>query len=110
MARTGNAYQRIDPAVLCFFNTTECQRCMILAYFMYKMAFDDRLEHENYCDNCMYNNAEARQVPEFHGYNVTARLNMIYEHTIEYSNLLLSSERNRLLTTNPIRNPRTTVE
>ncbi len=83
---------------------------MILACFMCKMAFDDRLEHDNCCDNCMYNNAEVRQVPEFDGYDITARLSMMYEHTIEYSNLLLSNERDRLLAANPIGNPRTAVE
>ncbi len=83
---------------------------MILAWFMYKMTFDNRIEYDNYCDNCMYKNTEVRQVPEFDGYNITARLSMIYKHTIKYSNLLLSSKRDRLLVANPIRNSRIAVE
>ncbi len=110
MARTGNAYQKTDQAVLWFLNTTGCRQRMILACFICKIAFEDRLECDNCCDNCMYNNAEARQVPEFDGYDITARLNIMYKHTIEYLNLLFSSKRDRLLVANPIRNPRTAVE
>ncbi len=35
---------------------------------------------------------------------------MMYEHTIEYLNLLLSSKRDILLVANPIKNPRIMVE
>lgn len=47
---------------------------------------------------------------EFDGYNIMTRLSMMYKYIIEYSNLLLSSKRDRLLTANPIRNPKTAVE
>ena len=49
-------------------------------------------------------------MPEFDGYDITARLSMMYKHTMKYSNLLLSSKRDRLLVANPIKNPRITVE
>lgn len=81
---------------------------MILACFMCKIAFDHRLKRDNYYDNCMYSNAELEQVLKFNGYNITARLGIIYEYTIEYSNLLFSSKRDRLLTANLIKNPKTT--
>ncbi len=83
---------------------------MILTCFVCKMAFDDKLERDNCCDNCLYKNTKVRQVPEFDGNNITVRLSMMYEHTIEYSNLLSSSERNKLLAANLIRNPKTAVE
>ncbi len=110
MARTENAYQRINLAVLRFLNTTGCWQRMILACFICKMAFDDKLKRDNYYDNYMYNNMEARQVPKFDGYNIMARLSMMYKYTIKYSNLLLSSKCDRLLTANPIKNPRIAVE
>ena len=81
-----------------------------LACFMCKMVFDDKLKRDNGCDNCIYKNAEERQMLGFDGYNIMARLSIIYEHTIEYSNLLLSSKRDRLLAVNLIRNSRIMVE
>lgn len=82
---------------------------MVLACFICKKAFDDRVDREYCCDNCMYNSVEAGQVPDFEAYNVTAKLGMMYVRTIEYSDLLLSNERERLLATNP-RGPQTTVD
>lgn len=72
---------------------------------MCKMTFDDRIDREYYCDNCIYNCAEASQVPDFETNNVTAKLGMIYVRTTEYSNLLLFSEQQMLLATNLIRGP-----
>ena len=83
---------------------------MILAYFICKMAFDDRLKRENCCDNCIYKKAEVEQVPKFHGYDIKARLSMMYKYTIKYSNLLLSRKRDRLLSANPTKTSRLTVE
>ena len=60
---------------------------MILAYFMCKIAFDDRLERDNYCNNCIYKNVKVRQVSEFNGYNITVKLSMMYKYTIKYLNL-----------------------
>ena len=57
----------------------------------------------------MYNHTDAGQVPDFDLHNVTTRLAMMYERTLEYSNLQISAERNRLRATNP-RNPRTIAE
>lgn len=74
------------------------------------MIFDDRLENDNYCKNCIYKNAEIRQILEFDGYNIIARLNIIYKHIIEYLNFLLFSKHDRLLAVNLIKNPRTIVE
>ncbi len=59
VSKNGNSYQRTDPAVLWFLNTTSCQRQMVLVCFMCKMAFDDRIDRKNCCDNCMYNREEA---------------------------------------------------
>lgn len=70
------------------------------------MAFDDRIDYENYCDNCMYNCGKAGQIPVFEAYNVIAKLGMMYDGITEYSNLLLSGERQRLLAKNPPRRPK----
>ena len=74
------------------------------------MAFNNGLEYNNCYDNYIYKNTKIRQVPEFDGYNITVRLNIIYIYTIKYSNLLFSSKRDRLLTANLIKNPRITVK
>lgn len=81
---------------------------MVLACFMYKMTFDDKIDRENCCNNCIYNRREAGQVPVFEAYNVTAKLGIMYAGTTEYSDLLLSGERQRLFAGNPSRGPRTT--
>ena len=110
MARTGNVYQKTDLAILWFLNTTRYWRRMILACFICKMAFNNRLERENFCDNCIYKRAKAKQVPKFDGYDITARLGMMYKYTIEYSNFLFSRERERLLAANPTRTSQLMVE
>lgn len=51
MAKIRNAYQKIDLAILSFLNTIRCQQNMILAYYIYKIAFDDKLKCENCCGN-----------------------------------------------------------
>ncbi len=104
--KTGNLYQKTDLAVLWFLNTTGCQCRIVLACFMCKMAFDDRINCEYYSDNYMYNHGEAGQVPVFKAYDVTAKLSMMYAGTVEYSDLLFSSKHQRLLAENPLRGPR----
>ncbi len=69
---------------------------------MCKIAFDDRINREYYCDNCIYNRGEADQILVFKTYNVIAKLGMIYAGTAEYSDLQLSSERQKLLARNPL--------
>lgn len=71
------------------------------------MTFDARIGHEYCCDNYMYNRKKTEQVPVFEIYNVTARLGIIYVGIAEYSNLLLSSERKRLLAKIPTKGPKT---
>lgn len=74
------------------------------------MTFDDELKHENCCDNYIYKNAKAKQVPKYNYYNIMIRLNIMYKLTIEYLNLLLSSKRNKLLVANLITNPKIMIE
>ena len=105
-AKTGNAYEKTDPGILWFLNTSGCRRRLILACFMCKKAFKPFPDLADYCDNCMYNHMVAGQVPEFELYGVTAKLAMMYERTLEYSELQLSAERDRLRVINP-RNPKT---
>ncbi len=76
---------------------------------MYKRAFKPFPDLADYYDNCMYSYMDAGQIPEFELHDVTTRLAMIYERTLEYSELQLSAERDRLCTTNS-RNPRTMAE
>lgn len=73
---------------------------MVLAYFIYKKAFNNMINHEYYYDNCIYNNVEIRHVLDFKVYDIIAKLGMIYMHTIKYSNFLFSNECKKLLVTN----------
>ncbi len=52
---------------------------------------------------------DAGQVPDFELHDVTAKLSMMYERTLEYSERQLSAKRDRLRTTNP-RKPRAMAE
>lgn len=54
------------------------------------MTFDDKIDCENYYDNCMYNCGGARQVLMFETYNLTKKLGMIYIEITKYFNFLLS--------------------
>lgn len=81
-----------------------CGQYIILFYFIYKIAFDDRLKHDNYYDNYMHKKAKVRQVLEFNSYNITVKLGIIYKHTIKYSNLIFFNKYNRLLTANSTNN------
>lgn len=83
---------------------------MILECFMYKMAFDDRIDHENCCDNCVYNHGEVKQIPVFEIYDVTAKLGMIYASITEYSDLLLLGKCQKLLAGNPAKGLKTAPE
>lgn len=80
---------------------------MILASFICKMIFDDRLNHDNYYDNCIFKSVKVGQVPEFNTCDVTTKIRMMYEHIVEYADLLLFTESNRLFTTSLVRNLRT---
>ncbi len=84
-AKTGNAYERIDPGILWFLNTSGCRRWLILACFICKKAFKPFPDLADCYENCMYNHMDAGQVLEFELHNVTARLAMMYERTLEYS-------------------------
>ncbi len=44
---------------------------------------------------------DAGQIPDFELHDMTARLAMMYERTLEYLECQLSAERDRLRTTNP---------
>ena len=57
----------------------------------------------------MYNHMDTGQVPDFELHDMTTRLAMIYEKTLEYSELQISAECNCLRVTNP-QNPRTIAE
>ncbi len=83
---------------------------MVLACFICKITLDDRINREYCCDNYIYNHGEAGQIPVFETYNVTTKLGMIYMSIVEYSDLLFSSKRQRLLTGNPLRGSRTVAE
>ncbi len=57
--KIGNLYQRTNTAVILFFNTTGCRCQMVLAYFICKMAFDDRIDHKYCGDHCIYNREDV---------------------------------------------------
>ncbi len=66
---------------------------MILACFIKKMTFNNKINCEYCCDNCIYNYREAGQVPMFEAYDVIAKLGIMYASTAKYSNRLLNSKR-----------------
>ena len=83
---------------------------MVLACLICKMTFNDKIDCENYCDNCMFNIREVGQVLVFEAYDLIAKLGMMYTDTTEYSNLLLSGERQRLFVRNPPRKSKTVAK
>lgn len=50
---------------------------MVLAYFMYKIAFDNRINYEYYYDNYMYNHKKAEEILVFETYDMITKLNII---------------------------------
>lgn len=74
------------------------------------MAFNNKLKQDNYYDNYIYKKAKVKQMPEFDGYNIMVRLDMIYKYIIKYLNFLFSSKPNRLLITSLTKNPKITIE
>ncbi len=76
---------------------------------MCKRAFKPFPDLADCYDNCIYNHMDAGQVLEFELHDMTARLARIYKRTLEFSELQLSAERDRLHITNP-RNLRTMVK
>ncbi len=77
---------------------------------MYKMLFDDTINCKYCCNNYIYNRGEVGELPVFEAYNVTAKLGVIYAGIPEYSDLLLSSNHQRLLARNLPKGPRIAVE
>ena len=57
----------------------------------------------------MYNHTDAGQVSDFELHDMTTGLAMMYERTLEYSELQISAKRNCLRATNP-QKPRTIAE
>lgn len=100
-AKTGNIYEKTDLGILWFLNTSGYKRRLILACFMCKKAFKPSPNLADCCDNCMYNHVDAGQVPDFELHDITAKLAMIYKRILEYSELQLSAERDRLCVINP---------
>ena len=105
----GNVYKRTDPGILWFLNTSGCRQQLILACFIYKKALKPFPDLADCFDNCMYNHIDTSQVSDFELHDMTARLAMMYEKTLEYSKLQISAKRNCLRTTNP-QNPRIIAE
>ena len=101
--------KKLTLGILWFLNPSGCRRQLILACLMCKKAFKSFPDLADCCDNCMYNHTDAGQVPDFELHDMTARLAMMYERTLEYSKLQISTERNYLRATNP-QNPRTITE
>lgn len=77
---------------------------------MCKIVFDNRIDYEFCYDNYMYNHEKTGQVLVFAAYDMIAKLGIIYVGTPEYSDLLLSSERQRLLARNLLRGPKSAVK
>lgn len=67
------------------------------------MLFNNRINCEYYYNNCIYNYIKAGQVSDFKVYNITTKLGIIYIYIIEYFNLLLFSECQRVLAANLIK-------
>ena len=108
--KTENSYQKTNLTVLWFLNTTGCWCQIVLACLIYKIAFNDRIDCEYYYDNYIYNRGKARQVPVFEAYNVIAKLGIIYTDIAKYSDLLLSSKRQRSLARNLPKSPKKKIQ
>lgn len=77
---------------------------------MCKIAFDNQLNYDSCCDNCIFKDVKVEQVPKFNIYDLTLRMGIIYKHIIEYANLLLFTICNRLFAATLARNLRTIVK
>ena len=77
--------------------------------FYVQKAFKPFPDLADCCDNYIYNHMDAGQIPDFKLHDMTTRLAMMYERTLEYSELQIFAKRNCLRTTNP-QNPRTIAE
>lgn len=75
---------------------------MILAYFICKIVFDDKMDLKYCCDNCMYNSVEVRLVLNFEAYNFIAKLGIIYASIKKYSDLFFKNECEKLFAVNLI--------
>lgn len=56
------------------------------------MTFDDTINCEYCCDNCINNRGKTGHVLVFDTHNVTSKLGMMYVDTAKYSDVLLSSK------------------
>lgn len=52
------------------------------------MIFNDKIDCVNFCNNCIYNYKEAREVQVFKIYNIIAKLNIIYINITKHINYL----------------------
>lgn len=66
------------------------------------------MDYKYYYNNCMYNNIETKQVPNFEIYNIIAKVDIIYICIMDYSDLFLFNECETLLIANS-RVPQTIV-
>ncbi len=106
MKKTEKTYEKTDPGIFWFLNTSGYRQWLILVCFMCKKAFKSFQDLADCCDNCMYNHMDAGQLPDFELHDITTRLAIMYERTLEYSEYQLSAKCNRLRTIKP-QNPRT---
>lgn len=74
------------------------------------MTFDNRINREHCCDNCIDDHIEIDHVPDFEKYDISVELGLMYVYTIKYFNFLLLSKCQKLLVTNPIRSPETIAD
>ena len=107
--KTENVYKRTDLGIIWFLNTFGCRQQLILVCFMCKKKFKPFPNLANCCDNYIYNHTDVGQISDFELHDMIAKLAIMYERTLEYSELQISAECNRLRATNSW-NPRTIAE
>lgn len=95
--RTETAYEKIDPAILWFINTTGCQQFLILILFLCEKVYKAKKRNNMSCNACMYAHTKNRNIPGFALHHATAQMSIRYEQTEEYMEYMRSAEQTKLL-------------
>ena len=104
--KTRNKYEKTDPGIFWFLNTSGYRQQLILVCFICKKAFKLFPDLVNCCDNSIYNYTDANKISGFELHDMTAKLAMIYKKILNYSELQHFAKCDHLHATNP-QNPKT---
>lgn len=66
---------------------------------MYKSAFIDKSDIQNYCNSCLYDYNKIEDIPDFSFYNIIAIIIIKYEKTLYFARFRIFAKQKRLLAT-----------